>query len=166
MPVIRPALVALAVNAALLAWPSAALTGLPSSRVTPNPSAPGTATRFDVFCGPTATSATLSGTTFGLFRQIPMRAAGTRAGDFVVTVTLPASTAPGTYSPTIDCSNGNSGTVTFRVNLVLGQGAPARDGATSTQTGPSLVAVGVAAMGLGVLAGGLALSRRRARARG
>jgi len=116
MRTLRSASAALGINAALLAG-YLALASAPSNSVTPDPSVPGAATTIDVLCGSSATSAMLSGTTMGLSSWIPMhRAVGTRTGEFIVRVRLPTTIRPGTYRPTIECSNGNSATVTFRVN--------------------------------------------------
>jgi hypothetical protein len=112
---LRSASAALGINAALLAG-YLALASAPSNSVTPNPSVPGAATTIDVRCGSSATSAMLYGTTMGLSSRIPMHSAsGTRTGEFIVRVKLPATIVPGTYRPTIDCSNGNSATVTVQV---------------------------------------------------
>jgi hypothetical protein len=152
---------------ALLAGPlladagPAAAAQAPRISVTPNPSAPGTATKFEVHCGSSATSATLFGTTLGLSEQIPMHAVPVATiGGFRVTVMLPVSIAPGTYRPSIDCSNGFSGVATLRVNPVPGQGAPTGDGTTSTQTGTPLMGIGLGAIALGAIAGVVALFRR------
>ena len=152
---------------ALLAGPllagarPAAAVQTPRVSITPNPSAPGTATEFEVHCGSSATSATLFGTTLGLSAQIPMHAVPVATiGDFRVTVMLPVSIARGTYRPSIDCSNGFSGVATLRVNPVPGQGALTGDGTTSTQTGTPLTGFGLGAIALGAIAGAVAMIRR------
>jgi hypothetical protein len=140
-----------------------------TTRVTPDPSAPGTRTTFDVDCGPGAVSATLFGVTLGTANLILMHSApGGMAGEFTVTVTLPTSIRPGTYHPSVDCSNGAAGVFAFAVNPVPLQAPETGDGATSTQTVTTLVPVGYGLIGLGAL--GLALAgllalRRRATAR-
>lgn len=140
---------------------SAAAAQAPRIRVTPNPSAPGTDTKFEVHCGSSATSATLFGTTLGLSRQTPMNPVPVATiGDFRVTVRLPPSIAPGTYRPSIDCSNGFSGIATLRVNPVPWHAAMTGDGTTSTQTGTPLREIGLGAIALGAIAGALALFRR------
>lgn len=163
MPGYRSAgLIAVAAPAVLMA---VALFGaVPAGSVTPNPSAPGTVTTFRVTCGASATSATFFAFTLGLHDQIPMRA-NTRGkpGQFLVTVKLPVTLAAGTYQPTISCSDGTSTKVKFRVNQVPRKPPPTGDGTTSTATGSPLALAGYALMGLGVLAGGLALRRRAAR---
>jgi MYXO-CTERM domain-containing protein len=106
-------------------------------------------------------SATLFGTTIGLSEHIPMQAA-THQGEFAVTVTLPTTITPGSYSPSIDCDNGVSGVAQFTVNPVPGQGAKTGDGTTSTATDTTLTGAGLGVAGLGAaLVGGLALRRRR-----
>jgi hypothetical protein len=140
--------------------PAAAST-MPRIAVTPNPSAPGTATTFEVHCGSSAISAALFGATLGLGGQIPMHPVPMGAvGDFMVTVVLPIDIAPGTHSPRIDCSNGFSGIIALRVNPVPSQGAVTGDGTTSTQTGTPLTGIGLSAIAIGVLAGAFALRRR------
>ena len=130
----------------------------PRITVSPNPSAPGTATTFDVLCGADTTSATLFGTVLGLSAQIPMQHVMVpTSGEFRVTVTLPVNIEPGTHRPSIDCSNGFSGFAVVRVSPIPGQGALTGDGTTSTETGTPLTDIGLGAIALGVLAGAAAL---------
>jgi hypothetical protein len=161
--------VAVAATAAGLLWMASvmpALASLPSSRVTPDPSSPGTPTTFGVFCGASAKSATLAGSTLGLPDKVPMNpTSSTQAGEFVVTVVLPAGIAPGTYHPAIDCSNGTSGTVAVRVSPVPAKAPQTGGGSTSTVTGSPLEWAGLGVAGLGVLIGALSLRRRRASSR-
>jgi hypothetical protein len=140
-----------------------ALAASPPIRVAPNPSAPGTVTTFGVFCGSSATSATLFGAMLGLAEQIPMHStASTTAGDFVVTVTLPATIRSGEYSPSIDCSNGVNGLAFFRVNAVPRKFAPTGDGTTATAKDSPLADVGLVMMSVGAAGAVVALRRRRA----
>ena len=156
-------LLAVAVPAALMTVAGLSV-AQPIGSVTPNPSAPGTVTTFRVTCAPSATSATFFAFTLGLHDQIPMRvdAAG-KAGQFEVTVKLPVTLAAGIYQPTISCSNATSTTVRLRVNQVPRKPPPTGDGTTATATGSPLALAGYALIGLGVLAGGLALRRRGGR---
>lgn len=88
------------------------------------------------------------------------------AGEFTVAVTLPASIRPGSYHPSVDCSNGTAGAFAFSVNPVPRQAPETGDGATSTQTDTPLVPVGYGLAGLGALALAAVLAlRRRATAR-
>lgn len=88
----------------------------PSVGVTPSSATPGESVAFSVTCDtPNATSATLYGTTLGLSARIPMDPT-TGAGQFDVTVTLPGDISPGTYSPSIDCSDGTARTASLTVN--------------------------------------------------
>jgi hypothetical protein len=133
----------------------------PRITVMPNPSAPGTATTFEVLCGANTTSATLFGAVIGLSEQIPMHHVRVpTTGEFRVTVTLPVNIAPGTYRPSIDCSNGFSGFAVVRVSPIPGQGALTGDGTTSTQTGTPLTEIGFAVIAIGVLVGAAALILR------
>jgi hypothetical protein len=133
--------------------------------VTPNPSAPGTSTTFAASCdsqssGGPANSATLSGSSLGLAAQISMQQ-GTGSNQFVVTVNLPQTIAPGSYSPDINCSNGVTETADFEVNAVPGQAPETGDGATSTATDGRLTVAGLGLLGIAAVAGGLVLRRRR-----
>jgi hypothetical protein len=135
----------------------------------PNPSAPGSSTTFTVDCssqmtpGP-ADSATLDGSSLGLPAQIPMQQ-GSQSDEFLATVVLPTSLAPGTYNPEITCSNGVSASGTLTVNAIPGPAPQTGDGTTSTATNTTLTDVGLALLGAGALAGGLVLGRRRSGSR-
>jgi len=169
----------LAAAATLAATAAPALTATayaadPVIDVTPSVAAPGTSVTFAVTCGSGATSATLFGTTLGLSEQIPMDGS-THAGEFVTTVELPASISPGGYSPSIDCSNGVSGTAAFTVNQVpteptpgpVPSGAPLTgDGTTSSATGGPFTAAGLGLLAVGGLAVGAAIIRIRRRRAG
>lgn len=144
----------------------------PQIDVTPGVTAPGGSAAFSIVCisgKSVGTSATLFGTTLGLPARIPMGPA-THKGVFVTSVTVPSSTMPGTYSLSLDCSNGIAGTGTLVVRnatpvkpvVVTPVGVPVTgDGVTSTAVGGPLTAVGVGLLGLGGLAGVVAAVRRR-----
>jgi hypothetical protein len=156
--------VALASAARLHYSPSAVISN-PDVSVTPNPSAPGTATTFVVSCntltgGGNATAATLNGSTLGLSSQIQMQQ-GAQPGQFVATVTLPQTIGPGTFSPTITCNNGVTQTATFEVNAVPSQAPATGDGSTSTVTDGKLAVAGLGLLGIAAVAGGVVLRRRR-----
>ena len=133
--------------------------------VTPSTAAPGARVTFAITCGTNATSATLFGTTLGLPERIPMDP-GTHAGEFVVAVTLPASISPGGYSPSVDCSDGTSGTASLTVNpAAIPTGAPVTgDGTTSSATGGPFTTAGLALLVVGGLAVGAGVIRKRRRA--
>lgn len=136
----------------------AAASQRPRISVSPNPSAPGTPTTFDVLCGANTTSATLFGTVLGLSAQIPMHHVRVPTfGEFRVTVTLPVNIGPGTHRPSIDCSNGFSGFAVVRVSPIPGEAVLTGDGTTSTQTGTPLTEIGLGAIAIGVLVGAAAL---------
>ena len=144
--------------------PSAVISN-PDVSVTPNPSAPGTATTFAVSCntltaGGSATAATLNGTTLGLSSQIQMQP-GTEPGQFVATVTLPQTIGPGSFSPVISCNNGVTQTATFEVNAVPSQAPATGDGSTSAVTDGKLTVAGLGLLGIAAVAGGVVLRRRR-----
>ena len=86
---------------------------------------------------------------------------GATSGDFTITVTLPRSIQPGTYTPSMDCSDGSSTTARLTVTSVAPKGgAQTGDGTSSTQTNGGLSAVGLGLIGAGAVAGGFALRRR------
>ncbi len=96
----------------------------------------------------------------------------THQGVFVTTVILPSSISPGSYAPSLDCSNGVSGTGALQVNALPGQpttpaavpgGAPLTGGgSTSTAMGGPLTTVGIGLLGLGGLGAVVAVRRRKA----
>jgi hypothetical protein len=144
--------------------PSAIISN-PDVSVTPNPSAPGTATTFVVLCnsltaGGNATAATLNGTSLGLPAQIPMQQ-GAQPGQFVATVNLPQTIGAGSFSPTINCNNGVTQTANFEVNAVPGQAPATGDGSTSTVTDGKLTVAGLGLLGIAAVAGGVVLRRHR-----
>jgi hypothetical protein len=145
-----------------------ALAASPVIDVTPSAATPGTGVTFAITCGTGATSATLFGTTLGLPEHIPMEES-THAGEFVTTVDLPASISPGGYGPSIDCSNGVSGTASLTVNPAgpVPSGAPLTgDGATSSATGGPFTAAGLGLLAVGGLGVGAAVIRNRRRRAG
>ena len=155
---VRHAAAAACLGIALLGGAPAALASVPTTDVTPNPTTPGTSATFGIVCQG-ATSATLFGTALSLPEQIPMQNIG--QGRFAATVRLPADLNPGSYHPDIDCSNGQSATVSLTVNAVPGEAPQTGDGTTSTTTNGTLSDVGFGVMGLGAAAGAYLLARRR-----
>jgi hypothetical protein len=157
--------VGLGIAAVAMSGPALAATasspGNTVASVVPSRVTPGTRVTFAVACASVdASSATLFGQTLGLPEQIPMQN-GAANGDFVITVTLPATIRPGTYHPDIDCSDGTSTSVTLHVTqMPSGGGAQTGDGATSTTTNTGLAAGGIVLMAVGAVAGGIALRRR------
>src|SRR5262249_41539308 len=101
-----------------------------------------------------ATSATLHGQTLGLTERIPMRA-NSAAGDFAVSVMLPANIRPGTYHPSIDCSDGTSTTA----RLLIPAFGVSRPGYVTAWIW--LAVGGLLLIGVGAVTGGIALRRRR-----
>ena len=169
---------ALTLTGAVVLTAAPAFASGPVIGVTPSTATPGASVTFMVTCGSSATSATLFGTTIGLSQQIPMQPS-THAGEFATTVDLPTSITHGTYHPSIDCSNGISGTATLVVASTSSptaspstphsptpsatpSGAPETgDGATSTMMGGPFEMAGLGLLGLGGLAGVIAFGRRR-----
>ena len=152
--------------AAVLAFTQPAFAQGPVVDVTPSTAAPGARVTFAITCNPsTSTGATLFGTELGLQEHIPMDP-GTHAGEFVTTVQLPTSISPGGYSPSIDCSDGTSGTASLTVNPApIPTGAPVTgDGTTSSATGGPFTTAGLALLAVGGLAVGAGVIRKRRRA--
>ncbi len=158
----------IALESATAGQAQAAVGNPPGATGSVNPAAatPGTQVTFQVFCTSlNAASATLFGTTLGLPDQIPMNK-GSVGGVFNVTVTLPSTIEPGTYTPDMDCSDGSSATATLTVTALPSPGgAQTGDGTTSTQTNTGLAAAGLALISVGAVAGGIALRRKRAGSR-
>jgi hypothetical protein len=139
--------------------------GVPEASASPGSAQPGQPVTFDITCSAGATSATLFGATLGLPEQIPMDT-GARAGQFTATVTLPHGIAPGTYSPSADCDNGQSAPALLTIAALPSQGAQTGDGTTSTALDGTVTAGGLTLLGLGAVIGGFALRQRRSARRG
>ena len=165
-----PATYAAEVSGAAGAAGAAGLSGGSTAFATPSSATPGTAVTFTADCSPAANaggaSAILFGTTLGLPQQIPMNAESSGSFTFRITVNLPSSIRPGSYDPDIDCPGGTSATAALRVVSFPHGGAATGDGTTSTTPDNSLALAGLALIGAGALAGGLALRRRAVRQRG
>jgi hypothetical protein len=151
------AVVACATLAFLPVFPGVAL----AATVTAEPSsiAPGGSVNVTAVCTEQATSATLSGTSFGGPSQIAMvPEVGTPVpGTFAADVTIPSTTLAGTYDLSVTCSDGDSGLGTLTVTP---SGTNAGEGPMGLNTG-ALVG-GAALLALGA-AGAFILSRRRGR---
>jgi hypothetical protein len=166
--VLGPVLLAAAVlaSAAPASAAATAMSNSPGASATavPSPATPGAAVTFQVFCTSLAAgSATFFGATLGLPSQIPMdKESG--GGVFSITVTLPGSIQPGVYHPDIDCSDGSSAPARLNVTAFQSQGGAATgDGTTSTESNGGLAFAGLALIGIGAVAGGIAMGRRSSR---
>jgi hypothetical protein len=107
MRFIRAAVTALALAGAatLAASATPAFAQGPTVDVSPSTATPGASVTFTVACDhTTAIHAWLLGGTLGLPLKIPMNLV--QNGVFSVTVSLPTSISPGTYSPPLTCSDG------------------------------------------------------------
>jgi hypothetical protein len=155
--IIRLIPLAVVVLAAVLLRPVPALADAPVV-ATPATVMPGQSTTVTAGCGSDATSASLSGTSFGGPSQIAMAVdAADGPGAFSVTVTVPASTLPGTYDLSVTCNTGESGLGTL---VVASSGGPATgDGSTSTGPDRRLLLGGL--MMLVIAGAGALLLRRR-----
>ncbi|MDI1462487.1 hypothetical protein QEZ54_16065 [Catellatospora sp. KI3] len=149
---------AIGAAAAALALPAAAF-GAADVTVNPSAVAPGGVFTVAAYCGAGATSAALSGTSWGGPSEINLDGYTEGGpGAFAASLTVPATTLPGTYPLEVTCGDGETGTGSL---VVSPTGAPAGGGG-STSGGPNrvLLAVGgslVLASGAGA---GLLLRRR------
>ncbi|HXL91069.1 MAG TPA: hypothetical protein VN969_19160 [Streptosporangiaceae bacterium] len=143
----------------------------PTIYVSPSVAAPGSSVFISAVCVASdgknpSTSATLFGTTLGIAEHIPM-SASTHKGVFGTMIKLPSWIKAGSYSPSVDCSNGWSGTAMLTVAaakpaVVVPSGAPVTgDGITSTAVGGPITAVGIGILGLSGIFGALFVNRRR-----
>jgi hypothetical protein len=159
-------------TAALAGTAAPAFAAGPDISVAPSVVAPGGSLSVAAVCrgskpSDDAKEATFFGTTLGLAEHIPMTASKTEGGVFYVTVKLSSGILAGTYSPSVDCSNGMSGTATFTVAaakpaVVVPSGAPVTgDGITSTAVGGPITAIGIGLLGLSGVFGALFVNRRR-----
>jgi hypothetical protein len=92
----------------------------PTVAVSPSAATPGESVTFRITCNSqTAGSATLFGTTLGLPNRIGMNPT-TNPGVFTVTVNLPTSISPGTYTPPLECGlGGTMRTAVLTVNRAI-----------------------------------------------
>jgi hypothetical protein len=90
---------------------------------------------------------------------IPMQQ-GSQPNQFVVTLNMPQSIGPGSFSPNINCNNGVTQTVNIQVNAVPGQAPATGDGTTSTATDGTLMIGGLGLLAAAAVAGGLVRRRR------
>ena len=126
--------------------------------VVPSAVVPGSQVTFEVSCASIHTaSATFFGRAIGLSEPVPMDAAAAH-GDFTITVTLPAHMRLGVYRPSIACSDGTSTTAALTVTTYQAVAAP-RTTQPATSTNGFAVG-GLVLIGVGVVAGGIALRRR------
>ena len=111
------AILTLAGAASLAASAVPAFAQGPTVDVSPSTAPPGASVTFTVACDhTTAIHAWLLGGTLGLPLKIPMNLV--QNGVFSVTVTLPQSISPGTYSPPLTCSDGTMRSSTLTVVTV------------------------------------------------
>jgi LPXTG-motif cell wall-anchored protein len=151
----RRALAAVAVGVAVWALPTAAWA---EAQVTATSAAPGETTTISVGCGSDATSASVSGTSWGGPSELPLNADSTGGpGAFIGSFTVPADTAPGSYDLSATCSDGEAGLGTL---VVTPSGAP-QGGEGYTQNTSVALAAGAGLLAAAAGAGVFALRRRR-----
>jgi hypothetical protein len=150
----RRALTAVAVGLAVWALPTAAWA---DAQVMATSAAPGGTTTVSVGCGSGATSASVSGTSWGGPSELPLTADETGGpGAFIGSFDVPADTAPGTYDLSATCSDGEAGTGSL---VVTPSGAP-QGGEGYTQNTTVTIAAGVGLLVAAIGAGVLAVRRR------
>ena len=126
--------------------------------VVPSAVTPGSRVTFAVSCASDDTaSATFFGQALGLPERVPMDA-GTADGDFTITVTLPENIRPAVYHPYIACSDGTSTTAALTVTEFGVAAVVHTSHGTSSSSG--LATAGLVLIGVGVVAGGIAMRRR------
>jgi hypothetical protein len=126
--------------------------------VVPSAVTPGSQVTFAVSCASNHTaSATFFGRAVDLPEQLQMNAAAAE-GDFTITVTLPKHLRLGVYHPDIACSDGTSTTAVLTVTAYQTAAVPHPSHAATSTNG--FAVAGLALMGVGVVAGGIALRRR------
>lgn len=153
---------------AVLMRPAPALAEVPLSRAaalgqaavlaSPGTVMPGDSTTISAGCPSTATSATLTGTSFGGPSHVAMTKDTVRGpGAFYTIVTVPQSTLPGTYDISVTCSNSDGGMGTLIVASSVG---PATGGG-STSTGANRALLYGGMIMLVLAASGAVILRRR-----
>jgi hypothetical protein len=149
---------ALGLAAAVLVAPGLAAA---NAQVTVNPStvAPGGTVTVTVRCGSGATAASVSATSFGGPSEValsPFPAGG--PGAFTGRVTVPASTAPGTFAISATCNNGEGGTGTLVVSPT--GHVTAGGGSTSDGANVALIAAGAGMIALAGVGAWILVGRR------
>ncbi|MBV1850199.1 hypothetical protein [Catellatospora tritici] len=149
---------AIGAAAAALSFPVAAFA---AADVTVNPAAvaPGGVFTVAAYCSASATSAQLSGTSWGGPSEINLDGyAEGGPGAFASSLTVPTTTLPGTYTLDVTCGDGETGSGSL---VVSPAGAPAGGGG-STSGGPNrvMLAVGGSLVLVSGAGAGLLLRRR------
>jgi hypothetical protein len=101
-------------------------------------------------------SATLTGTEVGLPSNIAMDKRAT--GKFSVTTYIPRNTMPGAYEITMQCSNGDSGSVSIHVSP---RGGPDTGDGAASGVDMTTAVVGGGAVALAAVGGAIMLGRRQ-----
>jgi hypothetical protein len=151
----------LLLGAALLLNPQAAAAGAPGdAQVSPNPVLAGQQIEVVAACAAGVASATISAAALGGASDIPMLKSHASATEFVVTLTIPKETLPGTYDLGGACGNGEG----FIGHVVVATVTGPAGGGGSASHGPNatLLSLGVGLLSLALLAGALRLRRRPA----
>lgn len=150
----RRAVVAVAAGMAFWAVPAVAWA---DAQVMATSAGPGEMTTVNVGCGSDATSASVSGTSWGGPSELALSADATGGpGAFIGSFTVPADTAPGSYELSVTCNTGEGGTGTL---VVTPNGAP-QGGEGYVQNTSVQLAAGLGLLAAAAGAGAYALRRR------
>jgi hypothetical protein len=149
----------LLLGSAILLSPQYAVIGAPGdAQVSPNPVRAGEQTEVVATCAAGVASATISAAALGGASDIPMLKSPASTGEWIVTLTIPAETRPGSYDLTGTCGDGNG----FVGHLVVATLAGPMGGGGSISTGSNslLLATGIGLLSLALIAGALMMRRR------
>lgn len=137
------------------------LLGAPGdAQVSPNPVQAGEQIEVVATCAAGVTSATISAATLGGASGIPMLESHANSTEWVVTLTIPAETQPGTYDLGGTCGDGTG----FMARTVVGTVSGPMGGGGSTSDGPDtlLLSLGTGMLSLALIGGALLVRRRPA----
>jgi hypothetical protein len=138
---------------------AAFLLGAPGdAQVSPNPVRAGEQIEVVATCTAGVTSATVSAASLGGASGVPMLESHATSTEWVVTLTIPAETQPGTYDLGGTCGDGTGFTARTVVGTVTGPMA----GGGSTSDGPDtvLLSLGTGLLSVALIGGALVIRRR------
>lgn len=151
----------LLLGTALLLSPQAAAAAAPGdAQVSPDPVLAGQQIEVVATCAAGVASATISAAALGGVSDIPMLKSHASTTEWIVTLTIPVETRPGTYVIAGMCGNGNG----FTAHVLIATTSGPMGGGGSASTGPNttLLCVGIGLLSLALLAGALLMRGRPA----
>lgn len=130
------------------------------AQVSPNPVLAGQQIEVVATCAAGVASATISAASLGGASDIPMLKSTASSTEWVVTLTIPAETVPGTYDLGGTCGDGTG----FMTQIIVATTEGPMGGGGSTSSGPNvaLLSIGIALLSLALIAGALLMRRRPA----